>query len=347
MISRRVLQSILLAWYERFGRKDLPWQQPRTPYRVWVSEIMLQQTQVGTVIPYFQRFMVAFPTVQALAAAQLDQLLRYWAGLGYYARARNLHRAAAMLVTGYGGEIPADLEALMRLPGIGRSTAGAIVSLAFNQPAPILDGNVKRLWSRLHGVEDSLDTQAAQRRLWALSEYYLPTERASDYTQALMDFGASVCTRARPRCSDCAFQSRCLAYRTGRVAVLPVFRPRLTKPIKASYWLLLRDGDGRVYLEQQPPTGIWAGLWAPPQWDSREALEEHCCTVGIRPEDLDWLPSRRHGFTHYLLRYTPALVQISTPLPVLHDRPACWLKPKDFSQLAMPAPVRRLLRELL
>lgn len=346
MIDPATFQSILLTWYDQFGRKGLPWQRPRTPYRVWVSEIMLQQTQVSTVVPYFQRFMAAFPTVQALAEAELDQVLSHWAGLGYYARARNLHRTAAILVAEYGGKIPADLDALLRLPGIGRSTAGAILSLAFEQPAPILDGNVKRLWIRLHGIEDSLDTQAAERRLWSLSEHYLSQQRVADYTQALMDFGASVCTRARPHCSGCAFQSHCLAWRTGRVEMLPALRPRRNKPIKSSYWLLLCDGNNRFYLEQRPPIGIWAGLWAPPQWDSREELEKQCQNLGIQLENLVWLPARRHAFSHYLLRYTPALIKVFKPPSALHDRPACWLKLEDFPQLAVPAPVRRLLAEL-
>lgn len=345
MISPKAFQSTLLAWYDRFGRKDLPWQRPRTPYRVWVSEIMLQQTQVRTVIPYFQKFMEAFPTLQALAEARLDLVLEHWAGLGYYARARNLHRAAKILMAEYGGEIPADLEALLRLPGIGRSTAGAILSLGFDQPAPILDGNVKRLWSRLHGLKERLDTASAERRLWALSVHYLPRERNAEYTQALMDFGAKICTRTHPRCLECVLQDACLAHRSGWVAELPVARAR-QKPVKFSYWLLLRDEDGRIYLEQRPPVGIWAGLWAPPQWDSREALEAQCQNLGIRPETLTWLPAREHGFSHYLLCYTPALAQLVEPLPRLHDRPACWLKPKTSSQLALPAPVKRLLAEL-
>lgn len=307
---------------------------------------MLQQTQVSTVIPYFQRFMTAFPSVQALARAEPDQVLKHWAGLGYYARARNLHRAAAMLVAEHAGQIPADLKALARLPGIGRSTAGAILSLAFDQPAPILDGNVKRLWSRLYGIDDRLDTPTAERRLWALSEAYLPRQRSADYTQALMDFGATVCTRSRARCPDCPLQSHCLAHQTGRVAQLPAPRPRRAKPIKSHCWLLLRDGHGRIYLEQQPPTGIWAGLWAFPHWDSREALEDHCRRWAIRSESLYWLPTQHHAFTHYLLRYTPALAQLSESLPVLHDRPACWLAPQDSPKLAMPTPVRRLLAYL-
>ncbi len=231
-MSPEIFQSILLTWYDQFGRRDLPWQHPRTPYRVWVSEIMLQQTQVSTVIPYFQRLMTAFPTIEALAQAEPNQVLQYWSGLGYYARARNLHRAAVILVAKHAGQIPADLTALVKLPGIGRSTAGAILSLAFNQPAPILDGNVKRLWSRLHGIDERLDAPATEQQLWALSEYYLPQQRNADYTQALMDFGATVCTRSQARCSDCPFQSYCLAYRTGRVSELPVSRLRRAKPIK-------------------------------------------------------------------------------------------------------------------
>ncbi len=345
MLAPETFQSVLLAWYERFGRKDLPWQKPCTPYRVWVSEIMLQQTQVSTVIPYFQKFMAAFPTVQALAEATLDEVLRCWAGLGYYARARNLHWAAVKMVAGHHGEIPADLQALLKLPGIGRSTAGAIVSLAFDQPAPILDGNVKRLWSRLHGIEGDLNSPAVERQLWALSEYYLPQRRNADYTQALMDFGAGVCTRHEPRCAECVLQEHCLAYKGGRV-FLPASRTRRVKPVKISYWLLLQDKENRIYLHQLPPVGVWGGLWVPLQHETRESLEEYCRSLRIRLENLKQLPPKRWAFTHYLLCYTPVLAKVLEPLPILHDLPACWLKLEESSQLAMPAPVKRLLAEL-
>jgi A/G-specific adenine glycosylase len=345
LIAPEVFQSVLLAWYERFGRKDLPWQKPRTPYRVWVSEIMLQQTQVSTVIPYFQKFMAAFPTVQALAEATLDEVLRCWAGLGYYARARNLHRAAVRIIAEHQGEVPKDLPALLNLPGIGRSTAGAIMSLAFDQPAPILDGNVKRLWSRLHGIEGDLNSPAVERQLWALSEYYLPQRRNADYTQALMDFGAGVCTRAKPHCARCVLQDHCLAYRRGRV-FLPASRTPRIKPTKFSYWLLLQDKENRVYLHQLPPVGVWGGLWAPLQYETRESLEEGCRSLSIRSESLKQLSPRRWEFTHYLLCYTPVLAKVSEPLSILHDRPACWLKLQESSQLAMPTPVKRLLAEL-
>ncbi|WP_200861508.1 A/G-specific adenine glycosylase [Methylohalobius crimeensis] len=345
MISPETFQSILLAWYDRSGRKDFPWQRPRSPYRVWVSEIMLQQTQVGTVVPYFQRFTAAFPTVEALARAELDQVLRHWAGLGYYARARNLHRAANQIVAEHDGDMPASQEALIQLPGIGRSTAGAILSLAYDRPAPILDGNVKRLWCRLHAIGNEESPSATERRLWGLSEKYLPRRRNADYTQALMDFGATLCTRTRPRCPDCPLQAHCLAYRTGRVTELPAPRPRRTKPVKSSYWLLLRDPSGRIYLQQRPPSGIWAGLWTPPHWDCPEGLKNHCHRLNLQPDRLQWLAERKHTFTHYTLRYTPALIDLEEALSLVHDRPSRWLMPTHASQLAMPTPVRRLLSD--
>ncbi|MBS0396359.1 MAG: A/G-specific adenine glycosylase, partial [Proteobacteria bacterium] len=232
----------LLAWYERHGRHDLPWQRDRSPYRVWVSEVMLQQTQVATVIPYYERFMGRFPDVAALAAAPLDEVLHHWSGLGYYARARHLHRAAACLVAEHGGELPASVEALTALPGIGRSTAGAILALARDERHPILDGNVKRVLARWFGIEGFPGQPRVAALLWELSERVTPSRRAADYTQAVMDLGATLCTRSRPRCSECPVGADCVAQATGRVASLPVPRAARARPVRRVAWLVLRRG---------------------------------------------------------------------------------------------------------
>ncbi len=338
-------QQFLLGWYDRAGRKDLPWQQERTPYRVWVSEIMLQQTQVSTVIPFFERFMEAFPSLEVLAKAEIDQVLHLWAGLGYYSRARNLHRAAQQVCNLYHNRFPDQLQILCDLPGVGRSTAGAILSLAFDRPFPILDGNVKRLWARLHGIETWSGESSTQRRLWGLSERYLPAKRAADYTQALMDFGATVCTRSRPECDSCPFQDACRAYKDGLVGKIPVPRPKRSKPVRNSYWLLLVDEQSRLYLERRPTTGVWGGLWSFPCWDSRTALEKHCLEIGIASHAMKWLRPRRHTFTHFQLEYTPVLAKMTLPPSTIKDKPSCWIASANEPEVAVPTPVRKLLRE--
>ncbi len=340
------LREILLRWHDGEGRKDLPWQRQRTPYRVWVSEIMLQQTQVTTVIPYFERFMAAFPTVESLARAELDQVLHLWAGLGYYARARNLHRAARLLQDRFQGRFPERLESLCALPGVGRSTAGAILSLAFDRPAPILDGNVRRLWTRLHGIETWPGERATERLLWRLSERYLPDRNAAVHTQALMDFGATLCTRSRPKCDRCPFRDHCLAHRHGKVSEIPAPRPKVRKPVKESYWLVLSDGRERLYLERRPANGVWAGLWSFPSWDRREALEDHCLDIGLETGALTWLAPRRHTFTHFQLRYVPVLAALKRAVPRVGDTPSRWIVPTGRPEVAVPSPVKKLLAEL-
>lgn len=339
-------QKILLDWYDRAGRRNLPWLRERTPYRVWVSEIMLQQTRATTVIPYFERFMAAFPSLKALAAAEADQVMQMWSGLGYYSRARNLHRTARLLATQHGGAFPTDLKGLIRLPGIGQSTAGAILSLGFGIPAPILDGNVKRLWTRLHGITTWPGEPATQRRLWELSGFYLPRFRPGDYTQALMDFGATVCSRNRPSCGGCPLGEHCRAYRTAQVKQIPAPAPQRRKPVRQSFWLLLRDDSGRLCLQQRPLQGIWPGLWSFPQWDTLRELEDHCATLGISPHDLHRLPTRRHTFTHFHLDYTPVSALARHGIPVANDHPSRWIQPEAAPDVAVPAPVRSLITEL-
>ena len=246
----------LLHWFDRHGRHQLPWQHPRTPYRVWLSEIMLQQTQVAVVVPYFQHFVAALPDLQALARAPQDQVLALWSGLGYYARARNLQAAALLCMERHAGELPRDLAALMALPGIGRSTAGAILSQAWGDPAPILDGNVKRVLCRAFGIEGWPGTPAVEKRLWAIAESLLPQARLADCTQAQMDFGATLCTRARPACAICPLQDACVARRDGRVAELPHPKPGKPLPERSTHMLLIDDGEGRMLLQRRPPTGV-------------------------------------------------------------------------------------------
>src|SRR5688572_8905204 len=276
MIDADSFAGRLLAWFDVSGRLDLPWQHPRTPYRVWLSEVMLQQTQVRVVIPYFERFVSALPSVRALAEAPLDDVIALWAGLGYYARARNLHAAAKVCVEHHDGDLPRDLDALIALPGIGRSTAGAILAQAWGDRFPILDGNVKRVLARVHGIEGWPGLPAVEKQMWAIAEAQLPDDRLADYTQAQMDFGATLCTRADPACVLCPLQDECVALRTGRVAELPTPKPGKPLPERRAWMLWIEDAEGRVLLQRRPPTGIWGSMWSLPEHADQDARsEEH------------------------------------------------------------------------
>ncbi|MGN6513242.1 MAG: A/G-specific adenine glycosylase [Lysobacteraceae bacterium] len=335
----------LLAWFDHHGRHDLPWQHPRTPYRVWVSEIMLQQTQVGVVVPYFARFMAALPDLRALAAAPLDDVLALWSGLGYYARARNLHAAARACVERHGGELPRDLDALMALPGIGRSTAGAILAQAWGDRFPILDGNVKRVLARWHGVAGWPGLPAVERRLWACAEGHLPQARLADYTQAQMDFGATLCTRADPACLPCPLQDGCVARREGRVAELPTPRPGKPLPERSAVALLLEDAAGRVLLQRRPPAGVWAGLWSLPE----HAHDEDALAWFARHVHGDYaagapLPPIAHAFTHYRLALQPRRWHgVSLRAEVADNDGLRWVERGALEALGIPAPIRKLL----
>jgi len=292
----------LLAWAERNGRCDLPWQLDPTPYRVWVSEIMLQQTQVATVIPYYEGFIERFPDVAALAAAPLDEVLHAWTGLGYYARARNLHRAAHLVVERHDGCLPDAIDALQTLPGIGRSTAGAILALSRGARHPILDGNARRVLARLFAVEGDPVSGDTLSRLWTLAEACTPQDRVPEYTQAIMDLGAAVCRRSRPLCDECPLQDACLAYRTGRQRELPSPRRRAARPCQSAYALVIRDAHGALLLQRRPSVGVWGGLWSLPQFETEKEsllwLATHLPTAIIERHDV---PSQRHVFTHYEL----------------------------------------------
>ena len=337
----------LLRWFDRDGRKDLPWQHPRTPYRVWLSEIMLQQTQVATVIPYFTRFVAALPDLRALASAPLDDVFALWSGLGYYSRARNLHRAAQTCVAEHSGELPCDFDALVALPGIGRSTAGAILAQAWEQPFAILDGNVKRVLARFHGVRTWPGETATERQLWTFAQLHTPDTRVADYTQAIMDLGATLCTRARPRCDACPFQHDCIARREGATAELPVRKPKRAVPTRSTVMLVLRDRNGRLLLERRAPTGVWAGLWSLPEAsDGASARDEIAARHGVR-SDREWraLAPFSHGFTHFRLDITPLELEIETH-SVADADDLRWLLPAEASALGLPAPVRKLIAQL-
>lgn len=339
----QTLAQAVLAWWDIHGRKDLPWQRDPTPYRVWVSEIMLQQTQVASVMRYYDAFMQRFPTVQALAKADQDAVLAQWTGLGYYSRARNLHKAAREVTTRFDGNFPADPTQLQTLPGIGRSTAGAIASLAFGERAAILDGNVKRVLARVHAVPGAPAQSSTLKQLWSLAEQHTPESRFGHYTQAMMDLGATVCTRGRPQCLICPLQQRCLARQQGNPDAYPQRAARKTLPVKRVVMLIGQLADGGILLEKRPPRGVWASLWSLPEFDDETALynwlaQQH---LGLRA-DLRPQESFRHTFSHYHLDIAPVLAKLDSRGKVMDDDRQVWYKggppPGGFA-----APVKRLL----
>jgi A/G-specific adenine glycosylase len=337
----------LLAWFDRHGRKTLPWKRDADPYRIWLSEIMLQQTQVATVIPYFERFLEAFPDVRALAAAEEDRVLGLWTGLGYYARARNLHRAARLVVEAHDGRFPETADALVSLPGIGRSTAGAIAAMAFGQRAPILDGNVKRVLTRLQGIEAWPGQREVEKQLWILADSWTPVERAGDYTQAIMDLGATLCTPRRPACDRCPLAERCRARAEGSTDRIPASRPRKEKPERSTRMLLLQDARGHVLLTRRPAPGIWGGLWCFPEVPETDAPARALAGLLQLPDDdlPDLVPwgEVRHSFTHFHLRITPLHGRIPQVLDNVRDAALDWFAPAETGHVGLAAPVKRLL----
>jgi A/G-specific adenine glycosylase len=338
----------VLTWFDQYGRHDLPWQRDINPYRVWVSEIMLQQTQVNTVIPYFERFMARFPTAQDLAAAPEDEVLHLWTGLGYYARARNLHAAARQVVDRLDSEFPRDVEGLMALPGIGRSTAGAIASIAFGQRAAILDGNVKRVLARFHAVAGWPGKTDVHNRLWAIAENYTPQERHADYTQAMMDLGATLCTRSAPACYRCPLRTDCAADRSGTQRDYPGRKPKKSLPVRSTRFLMARDRQGLIWLEKRPATGIWGGLWCFPELEDKTAAEDWCLDhFGSPPESVTRWPAFRHTFSHYHLDIEPLLLQLSSaPEAVMADDRQLWYNVRQPPEIGLAAPVVGLLQQL-
>ena len=334
----------VLDWYDQHGRKDLPWQQGINPYRVWVSEIMLQQTQVSTVLGYFDRFMTALPTVQTLAAAAEDEVLHLWTGLGYYTRARNLQKTAKLLVAEQGGEFPRDLERLIELPGIGRSTAGAIASLSMGLRAPILDGNVKRVLARYVAQTGYPGEPKVANQLWAVAERFTPQARVNHYTQAMMDLGATLCTRSKPSCLLCPLRSGCRAHLLGRESAYPVPKPRKELPRKRSLMPLLANRDGAILLYRRPSSGLWGGLWSLPELMAGDELDglaqRHGLTLGTRRE----LPGLLHTFSHFQLAIEPWLIQVEHATTGVAECDWLWYNLASPPRLGLAAPVKKLLK---
>jgi len=344
----------LLAWYDRYGRKSLPWQRDPTPYRVWVSEVMLQQTQVATVIPYYERFLERFPSVAALAAAPIDEVLHLWTGLGYYARARNLKACAEALIQRHGGEFPAAIEAVTALPGIGRSTAGAILSLARGERHPILDGNAKRVLARVFGIGGDPGSAEVLGRLWAQAEACTPQARPAAYTQAIMDLGATLCARTRPACTVCPMTEQCIAAREGRQAELPGAKARRARPAREAVLLIAETGENgarAVLLERRPAPGIWGGLWSPPQFESESAALAWCRRELGALQSQEFLSPINHGFTHFDLRLNPLRVRCVPLGPnlapgVREAADRLWYPLRDPPKLGLPQPIARLFERL-
>jgi len=341
----------LIAWQREHGRHGLPWQNTRDAYRIWLSEIMLQQTQVGTVIPYYARFLERFPTVEALAAAPLDDVMALWAGLGYYTRARNLHRCAQVVAQEHGGRFPSTLEGLAELPGIGRSTAAAIASFAFGARETILDGNVKRVLARVFGVEGFPGEKRVENAMWTLAESLVPAPSASDadvsaYTQGLMDLGATLCGRGKPDCARCPFATDCVANTTGRQRELPAARPKKAVPTRRTWMLVLVDGDA-VMLEKRPPSGIWGGLWSLPEAADEAALAELAQSFGTVGAVSPLAPFS-HTFTHFKLDIEPRMIEAARGVYAanalaLADAQTVWVPLREIDAYGVPAPVRKLL----
>jgi A/G-specific adenine glycosylase len=346
-MGRRMLPAELaprlLPWFETHGRRGLPWQRDPTPYRVWVSEVMLQQTQVETVVPYFTRFVARFPDVALLAAACLDEVLALWSGLGYYARGRNLHRAAQEVVARHGGVLPQTLEALMALPGIGRSTAGAILALALGQRHPILDGNVKRVLSRAFAVRDAAGSAAVFARLWDLAEACTPATQVAAYTQAIMDLGATLCTRAQPACDRCPFGEGCAARAMDLVAALPARRMRAPRRRKRTQMVFVLY-KGSLLLQRRPDRGIWGGLWSPPEFtDARTARRWWQARFGTTAGKGRRLPALRHTFTHFDLDIEPWVIELKRAWAAGEE--AIWQDLSVTPSIGLPAPVSKLIEE--
>jgi len=335
----------LLAWFDEHGRQDLPWQHPRTPYRVWLSEVMLQQTQVRVVVPYFERFVTALPDVAALARASVDDVYALWSGLGYYARARNLHAAATACVERHDGELPRDLDALIALPGIGRSTAGAIMAQAWGDRFPILDGNVKRVLARYHGVDGWPGSPAVQKALWAHATTHLPTTRMADYVQAQMDLGATLCTRHDPACARCPVSTDCIALATSRTAELPTPKPGKPLPERSTLVLLAVDEQQRILMQRRPATGVWQGLWSLPEAKDLDAARHWFGTHLRGSFDIgEPLAEIAHGFSHYRLLLRPLRwAGVAAATRVDDNADLRWVERHQFASLGIPAPIRTLI----
>lgn len=339
----------VLAWGKVHGRKHLPWQQQVTPYRVWVSEIMLQQTQVKTVIPYFERFVGSFPTIQALAAADIDDVLHHWSGLGYYARARNLHKTATIIVSEYQGDFPEEIHELEKLPGIGRSTAGAILSLSRGRYFPILDGNVKRVLARYFEIEGWPGKASVLKQLWQLSEKVTPRQQTASFNQSMMDLGSMVCMRSSPDCDSCPLKDECGSCQHFSWVNYPGKKPKKRLPVKQTMMLLIKNEEGAILLHKRPPAGIWGGLWSLPELPGIQQSKvdsEAKAQLGINISRSQPLPMRRHTFSHYHLDIYPFTCHFNGyENDFMADNESLWYKRGSKEQLGLAAPVSKLLEE--
>jgi A/G-specific adenine glycosylase len=347
MSSDATIAPALLAWHEHAGRHDLPWQKDRTPYRVWVSEVMLQQTQVAAVIPYFERFMKRFPDVLALANAPLDEVLHLWSGLGYYARARNLQRAAQQIRDVHGGVFPETFDSVAALSGVGRSTAGAILALSQDQPHPIMDGNVRRVLSRLFAVAGRTGERAFENELWRLAASLTPTEGVARYTQAIMDLGATLCTRRQPACGECPLMSRCAAQAAGRQHDYPAPKKSLKRRQREAWLLLMQRPDGAIHLMRRPEHGVWGGLWSPPEFDSRQALEQSIAAQSGNIASLREGAPLLHVFTHFDLLIHPMWARLESGGAVAEGAAMLWYNADLDPRVGLPAPIACLLKNPL
>lgn len=336
----------VIAWQQRHGRHDLPWQGTRDPYPIWIAEVMLQQTQVATVIPYYRRFLDRFSGVAALARAELDAVLEHWSGLGYYSRARNLHRAARIVIEEHGGRFPSDFDAVRALPGIGRSTAAAICAFAFGERRAILDGNVKRVFARYFAVRGWPGDKRVEAALWRKAERLVPGKDVAAYTQGLMDLGSGVCTRGQPQCAACPLRHGCIARKRSLTGQLPVPRPRRSVPHRETTMLILQHA-GEILLEKRPPTGIWGGLWCFPELSAGEPVARACRQrFGAHAGAVHGMPVVEHGFTHFNLTIRPQRVQVARLDPGTAEPGAQWLPIEEAKSAAIPAPVKRILASL-
>jgi len=340
----------LLTWFGQHGRHDLPWQKPRSAYRVWISEVMLQQTQVSTVIPYFGRFMQAFEDITALAMAPIDAVLHQWTGLGYYARARNLHKAAQQIQALHAGNFPREFDDVLALPGIGRSTAGAILAQAFGQRHAILDGNVKRVLSRIHAIEGWPGQKKVEQILWEIAEQNTPANELVNYTQAIMDLGATVCKRSQPQCQQCPLSVGCQAFAAGTPTLYPTPKPKKTKPTKQTCMLIIMDESGqRTLLEQRPPSGIWGGLWSFPECSPEEDVTDWCLDkLQLSVTSTQALTPLRHTFSHYHLDIQPISIHVTSmsTMGVMDTERLFWYNMREPDERGLPAPIKTLLDTL-
>ncbi|MFT6876040.1 MAG: A/G-specific adenine glycosylase [Granulosicoccus sp.] len=338
----------VLAWFAVHGRKHLPWQQNKNPYRVWVSEIMLQQTQVATVIPYYEKFMTRFPTLHDLAQAPEDDVLAHWSGLGYYARARNLHKCAKLSIENHSGDLPDDIDELIAMPGIGRSTAGAILSLSLGQSHPILDGNVKRVLARFNAIEGWPGKADVLNRLWQISEAVTPAKNTSDFNQAMMDLGATLCTRSRPECTRCPLATDCTGLSSGEPTLYPGKKPKKETPVKSTIMLALTNQDGALLLERRPPNGIWGGLWSLPEVATGLEMQVWLEAAGLIAVDTPHSALRfRHTFSHYHLDIDVQSLNVDiSDAAVLEARERVWYNRGKLPG-GVAAPVTKILNNLV